>query len=179
MVRWAINAGKLFWFPVVALVALVAMNNYETPLPRGFTAAGHLGRWLLIASCISYGVFIAGFVAVGRRLKAVPLMIAAALVVGSLGVFPWTRVPLYVASGLMGVAMVMAHRQLDIKAGIAGWLGIIAGMFGVAFDWGIPALLFIPLCILELRVLQSYVDRNTRRFKVRRRKDVELLDKAA
>jgi hypothetical protein len=52
-------------------------------------------------------------------------------------------------------------------------------MFGVAFDWGIPALLFIPLCILELRVLQSYVDRNTRRFKVRRRKDVELLDKAA
>jgi len=180
MLRWAVGAGKLFWFPVLGLILLFAMNNFETPLPRGFVAAtGSVGQWLLGASILLYGVSMAGLVAAGWRLRNITLMVCAALVVASLPAIPWTKIPFYAANIALGVGLIRAHQGLELVAGVAGWLRIVGGMFGIAFGPAFPFALFVPAFIIELRVLSAYVRRNTRRIRVKRRSEVEVVRKHA
>jgi len=185
VLHWAISAGKLFWFPLVGLLLLYAMNTYETPLPRGFgRATGLVGQILLGSAMILYMAFTSGFVAAAKRNRMTPLMITTGLLVLAIPAAIWTTVPLFVAAGTMAVAQILAHRPFDdVRIAIAGWLKLIAGMLGIAFWPDVRPLLFlmlIPMTVLELRVLGTHIHRNTRRLRVKRRKDVQLVrDRAA
>ncbi len=171
MVDWlegvAPRAGRLFGISAFLFFLLLGAGIYENLDARTVLA---VLRGLAWACLLFYVVFLGGFVRLGLQLESRLLTVPACLLILAVLSFAATGLPssyglgpdgnppslLYSASlAGLGFALFRSRVELGGRAAFAGAFATLVGALGLAAGPAIPYLLFLPLHISMVRVLDD------------------------